>query len=37
MLSRYWKAWSPLPPPPSFHMLLDSLRQGHGMDLYASP
>jgi hypothetical protein len=37
MLWRYWRSWSPLPPPPGLRGLLEHLRHGHGLDLYASP
>ena len=37
MLRRYWRSWSPLPPPPALRGLLEHLRHGHGLDLYASP
>ena len=37
LLRRYWRAWSPLPPPPALRALREYLRHGHGLDLYASP
>jgi hypothetical protein len=37
MLRRSWRSWSPLPPPAALRGLLEHLRHGHGLDLYASP
>jgi SRSO17 transposase len=37
LLRRYWRAWSALPPPPALRALLEYLRHGYGLDLYASP
>ena len=36
MLRRYWKGWSPLPPPPELQFLLRRLEQGHAISLYSS-
>lgn len=36
MLWRYWRAWSPLPPPRAMQVLLEHLRHGHGINRYAS-
>jgi DDE superfamily endonuclease len=36
MLTRYWKAWSPMPPPPALRQLLHWLESGHAIDLYCS-
>jgi hypothetical protein len=36
MLTRYWKAWSPMPPPPAVRQLLHWLESGHAIDLYCS-
>ena len=37
MLRRYWRSWSPLPPPSALRDLLEHLRHGYGFDLYAAP
>lgn len=34
MLWRYWRAWSPLPPPFALQELLESLWHGNGINLY---
>jgi hypothetical protein len=36
MLNRYWRAFSPLPPPRSLQLLLDWLWRGNGIDFYSS-
>ncbi len=34
MLGRYWRAWSPLPPPPELQALLSSVQRGFPIYLY---
>ena len=34
LLWRYWRAWSPLPPPPELHALLESVYAGKALYLY---
>src|SRR6266700_4055146 len=36
MLNRYWRAFSPLPPPLPLQRLLDRLWRGNGIDFYSS-
>jgi hypothetical protein len=36
MLRRYWRGWSPRPPPPELQQLLDWVWQGNGIDLYTT-
>jgi hypothetical protein len=35
LLTRWWQAWSDLPPPPAVRQLLDRLWDGHPLDCYA--
>jgi hypothetical protein len=35
MLRRYWRAWSPLPPPPELQVLLAWVQHGGPIYLYA--
>jgi SRSO17 transposase len=34
LLNRFWRAWSPLPPPRPLQQLLDALWKGHPINLY---
>src|SRR5437870_1109229 len=36
MLQRYWRGWSPLPPPPALQFLLSWLERGHAISFYSS-